>query len=178
MTIIAGIEQHSTNEKPQRKQSTCVERMDMCFARINNQNNFYRYFLAHCRTANQKIEIIKVGYMYKTFSNKEKKIVLLVLYNVSVFCGTLVVLVVVFALDCESIFSFPWSIGLVDYIFPTFQLHGISKERHNFSTAWHLKRETLGPTTFKPVDWVASRRTPTSVNTVLPSFGLFRDGWR
>ena len=49
-----------------------LERMDMCFARINNQNNFYRYFLAHCRTANQKIEI-KVGYMYKTFSNKEKK---------------------------------------------------------------------------------------------------------
>ena len=73
MTIIAGIEQHSTNEKPRRKQIACVERVDMCFARINNQNNFYRYFLAHCRTANQKIEI-KVGYMYKTFSNKEKNL--------------------------------------------------------------------------------------------------------
>ena len=57
-------------------------------------------------------------YVYKTFSNKEKKIVMLVLYNASVFCGTLVVLVVVFALDCESIFSFPpFSIGLVDYKF-------------------------------------------------------------
>ena len=46
------------------------------------------------------------------------------------------------------------------------------------STAWHFKRQTLFATTFETVDRITTRVASTRVNTIVPSFWLFRDGWR